>query len=304
MERRIRERAHAKVNLRLRVLGREASGYHALETLFLRLGLHDDVELSPGGEGIRLALEGPETEGVPEGPENLCWRAAERFFHAADPGESSGGGGTAGGRGGVSIRLRKRVPPGTGLGGGSADAAAVLRGLNAHHEAPLAPRELIRVAGELGADVPFALAGDAMALGWERGRRLLPLPAPPPLPALVLLPPLRIATRDAYGWLAEDRGSAAAAGPAARLPPLDRLAGWDALLRIARNDFEGVVFRRHPELERLRRDLEAAGASLALLSGSGSALFGLFEKVEARDEAARTFEGRAGVRTLPARAPG
>lgn len=284
-------RAHAKVNLRLRVFSRDEGGYHTLETLFVRLDLHDTVEISDTDGGIAIMLEGDAAEGLPEGPDNLCWRAADAFQRAV------------GERAGVMIRLHKRIPAGTGLGGGSADAAAVLRSLNRRARRPLAEAELIRLGGELGSDVPFALLGVPMALGWERGRRLLPLQPPPPRAGLALIPGIRVSTADAYRWLRDAREDGGVgdsiggsdAGPAAdsgdvseagALPGTRRLVEWETLARLAHNDFEGPLFARYPELQACREALRESGAVMAHMTGSGSALFGVFSDPGARDAAA------------------
>ncbi|MGH7541852.1 MAG: hypothetical protein ACRELC_12715, partial [Gemmatimonadota bacterium] len=170
--------ARAKVNLRLLVFERDETGYHGLETIFARLDLHDRVRVEPASEGISLEVTGEAAAGVPTGAENLCWRAARAYLEVSPHGP-----------GGARIRLDKRVPAGAGLGGGSADAAAVLRALDRASRCPLGERGLLRLAGELGSDVPFALLDVPMALGWERGRRLLPLQPPRPLPGLVVVPP-------------------------------------------------------------------------------------------------------------------
>lgn len=278
-------RAHAKVNPRLRVLQREEAGYHALESLFARLDLHDLVTVERGGAGIELDVTGDRVAGVPDGRENLCWRAATAY------------GSAAGGAPPVRIALEKRIPAGSGLGGASADAAAVLRALERLSPRPLGERRLVRIAGELGSDVPFALLGVPMALGWERGRRLLPLQPPPVRPGLVALPPFGVSTRAAYGWVDDERGDGASAAEggdpagaagamgAAALPGPRRLVSWEILARLAVNDFESVVFARHPELGAARLALEAAGALVARLSGSGSALFGVFADARTREAA-------------------
>lgn len=295
----VRVAAHAKVNLRLRVLATESGGYHALETLFLRLALRDEVELAPGPPGIRLTVEeepGPLAgagrcgEAVPRGETNLCWRAAEAYHRAV------------GREPALDILLRKRLPAGAGLGGGSADAAAVLRGLEIMTgEGPGAAR-LMALAGELGSDVPFALSDAPAALAWERGRRLLPLPAPPPRPILILVPEFAVATAEAYRWLDEDRGAAAGGddgpGGAFLLPSADRLASWEELDGVSVNDFEAPVFAHHPALAEWKAELLEAGARPALLSGSGSALFGVFQGEAERDAAAKRFEGRREVAVL------
>ncbi len=262
--------AHAKINLRLRVFERDEAGYHALETIFLRLSLHDTVEIGDSDDGILVAVGGEAAEDVPAGPENLCWRAAEAFFDAV--GEAPA----------ADIRLHKRIPAGTGLGGGSADAAAVLRLLNTRVRRPLGEAEMLRLGGELGSDVPFALLGVPMALGWERGRRLLPLGPPAPLPGLVWIAPVRAQTRDAYEWLREvPRDSRAGALPGPR-----RLAEWETLARLAHNDFESALFPRYPELATCRDELRSAGSLIAGMTGSGSALYGVFPDEETRNVAA------------------
>lgn len=295
--------ARAKANLRLRVLARERSGYHSIETILLRLALADRVELRSGGRGVRLEVTGPAADGVTDGPDNLAWIAAEEFFRsiAATPR--------------LSIRVEKRVPAGAGLGGGSADAAAVLLGLNELNGKPLPPERLLEIAGEIGSDVPFALADMPVALAWGRGRRLLSLPPPEPRHAVVAVPEVRVATPEAYGWLDRDRGAAeekpAEGRPgsvgrepgAALLPGTEELAGWEGLLAVAANDFEPPVFRRHPELRRLKEGLEESGARPALLCGSGSALFGLFDSEGRRDEAAARLEEEGVPRVVRTRAP-
>lgn len=319
----VAERAWAKTNLRLRVLAREESGFHGLETIFLRLDLADDVELVPGEEGIRLSVEGvghreageagEAGEGggtdddaaavdpagrVPGGAENLCWQAASLYHEAAGLEPA------------VSIRLRKRVPAGAGLGGGSADAAAVLRGLDRLTAGALPPEELVSLAGELGSDVPFALAGGAMALGWERGRRILPLPAPDPRPMLLVVPGLRVPTPSAYGWIDEAREDAGSAGEQAggaggglRLPPPEELRSWDALADLQVNDFEEPVFRRHPELGWWKEELLGEGAELAFLSGSGSALCAVFREPRRRDAAGERVRASGEVGAIATRGP-
>lgn len=291
--------AHAKTNLRLRVLGRTDDGYHQLETIFLRLGLHDDVEieLPPAGSSRGLAVDvvdepaWPGREGTPEGPDNLCWEAAERFF------------GLLGRTPAATIRLRKRIPPASGLGGGSADAAAVLKGLDRLHGRPIGEDRLLELAGELGSDVPFCLSGASMALGWERGRRLLPLSAPPPRPALILVPSVGVGTAKAYRWLDEaGLGSGRGIG-ACQWPPPPGLADWRGLDRWAVNDFEDVVYERRPEVEDAAAWLRGHGAVLVRLSGSGSAVVGYFDRERSREGAREAAARLAEVVAVPTEAP-
>jgi 4-diphosphocytidyl-2-C-methyl-D-erythritol kinase len=268
---RLRVDAPCKVNPFLRVLAREDTGYHRIETVFQALELADTLEFEVAEEGIELAVEGAEL-----GPteDNLVFRAAKLFFH--ESGQPPG----------VRIRLEKRIPTGSGLGGGSSDAAATLRALNHMYEGPLAAGALVRHASTLGSDVPFFLVPTGFALGWGRGTRLLQLPAPPPRPVLVVLTGVHISTPEAYGALSAG-GLAASRG---RVLETDALTDWTGLIALAENDFEGVVFSVHPELGAIRDELAAQGAELARLSGSGSAVFAVFEETGAAETAARAVE--------------
>jgi 4-diphosphocytidyl-2-C-methyl-D-erythritol kinase len=249
--------AQAKVNLRLRILAREASGFHQLETIFLRLTLADEVTVRTGVHGRTLDCRGADT-----GPTelNLAYRAAMALRDAGGPDT-------------FAIEIEKRIPVGAGLGGGSADAAAVLRALNALSPRPLPGDALLAIAARLGADVPFLASPAVMALAWGRGERMLALDPPPPRPVVILVPPFAISTAKAYGWLDD------VAGPPPKEPRLwhpGELAGWAALAALAHNDFEPVVAARHPEIAGFVNTLRAAGASPAMMSGSGSAVFGIF----------------------------
>jgi len=270
-------RAPAKVNLFLRVMAREESGYHQIETLFQALELADEVSLRilpasvpANPSGIDLEVEGVPARALGPPESNLAVRAARLFLEAVS-------------RTGVHpprlrIHLRKRIPHGAGLGGGSSDAAAVLRGLNELLGTPLSPGELAALGGRLGADVAFFLCGSPLALAWGRGDRLLPLPPLPRVPVVLLLPPRRIATPEAYGVLARWREETNRSTPPARVfaPITSPWSDWTRAGMEAENDFEAALATAYPELAHLRRTLEDAGARPALLSGSGSAVFGLF----------------------------
>ena len=266
----IRRLAPAKINLRLEILAREDSGYHQIESVFCALLLADELEVAVGEPGIRLEVSGAEL-GPPE--RNLAYRAAVAFHEAA------------GSPAAVHIRLTKRIPAGAGLGGGSSDAAATLLALNEAHGRPLDAATILRLGAALGSDVPFFLSGAALALVWGRGERILPLPPPPPAPVLLAVPPFEIATAEAYRALDRDRG-APAGPPAPRTIRLADLGSWSGIAAGAVNDFEPVLFPRHPELAGLRDTLARAGARLARLTGSGSAVFGIFESTEERAAAA------------------
>lgn len=256
--------AQAKINLLLRVLGRELSGYHQIETVFLRLELGDVVTVRCGGtsrslecDDSRLAVRGQ----VGPAAENLAHRAAVAYADAA------------GWPRGFRIDIEKHIPVGGGLGGGSADAGAVLRILDALAPQPLAPDKLRRVAFGLGADVPFLTAEMPMALGWGRGERLHAVrPLPERHIALAVLP-FGVSTKDAYGWLDADRSGDL---------PLDAtiqgemLMAWDRVAAVMRNDLEAPVGERHPGIRRVI-DAMKRRTPIAQLTGSGSTVFGVFE---------------------------
>ncbi|HEY9228539.1 MAG TPA: hypothetical protein VIP11_17930, partial [Gemmatimonadaceae bacterium] len=250
-----------KVNLLLRVLAREASGYHSIETVFLRLDLADVVDVRITN-GRSLECSGPTmpAEGLGPTEKNLAFRAAVAY--AAETGWP----------GGFAIEIEKRIPVGGGLGGGSADAGAVLRALDALSPRPLGSR-LVELAGPLGADVPFMTLDSPMALGWGRGERLLPLHPLESLPTLVAVPDFGVSTAEAYGWLAASRGPYA---PIPTVLTLESLATWESMVAIATNDFEDVIARRHPVIADLVDEFERADAIVAMMSGSGSAVFGVF----------------------------
>jgi 4-diphosphocytidyl-2-C-methyl-D-erythritol kinase len=277
--------APAKVNLYLKILARETSGFHHLETVFASLEFGDTLTVSRTAAGVALTTEGP-----PTGPvrENLIHRAATAFLERG------------GVDGGVEIHLEKRIPVGGGLGGGSSDAAAALRGLQALFPGALTPEEVLRIAGSLGSDVPYFLCGSPLALAWGRGDRLLPLPPPPPAPVLLALPSVAVATAQAYRLLAAARREASRPGPA-RLPSVETLSSWDGLSTLAGNDFEEVILPAHPLLRRLREALRETSPFLSLLSGSGACLFAVYggerEALVAKDFMEERFSGTPFVLT-------
>jgi 4-diphosphocytidyl-2-C-methyl-D-erythritol kinase len=267
---RARVEAPAKANLFLHVLAREESGFHALETLFVALALADGVEVRRvAAAGIALTVSGGVDIGPPE--RNLAVRAAERF-HAA-----------LGSPPALAISLEKRIPAAAGLGGGSSDAAAVLRALNAMHGEPFARAELLRMAIELGSDVPFFVCGSPFALAWGRGERLLALPPLSPRAVLVAHPGVAMSTADAFARLADRRRGETA--PRASSLELAELGAWPFLAERAANDFEPVAVEAIPALAAVGREMRAHGAEIALLAGSGASYVGLFADPDARDAA-------------------
>lgn len=267
----VRAAAPAKVNLFLRVLAREASGFHALETLFCGVSLADEVVVRRGEPGIRLVVYGEVDTGPPE--RNLCVRAAAAFHQAA------------GREAAVIVELAKRVPSAAGLGGGSSDAAATLVALNELYGAPVPRDALLRVAAALGADVPFFLCGSPLALAWGRGERLLALPPLSARPVLVAHPGVAMPTPEAFRRLAERRAAAGADAIGARAMAVSSLTSWEGVAALAENDFEAVVFDELPALRRVLEEMEGAGAVVARMAGSGASVFGVFETAAERDAA-------------------
>jgi len=268
--------AQAKVNLFLRVLAREADGYHQLETLFCRLELGDDVVVRTGGRGRSLECKGDvvPAEGLGPVERNLAWRAAEAYVAATGwPND-------------WSIEIEKRIPVGGGLGGGSADAGAVLRCLNALAPAPVSLAELLALAASLGADVPFLSLEAPLALAWGRGERLLPLSALTSRDVLLVCFPFGVNTRDAYAWLDDERDVTA---PEAASFSLEVLSSWDGVARLAHNDFEAVVAGRHVDIASALAALRAFTAksgdesAIALLAGSGATVFALADHLPMHD---------------------
>ena len=263
----------AKVNLHLQVVGRRPDGYHELRTIFQTIDLGDELEIELTGQGVALEVLGAD---LAAGPANLAWRAAEAFL-------ARWGGGR-----GARLRLHKRIPVGAGLGGGSSNAATVLRGLQGLLGSPAPPWDLWQVARGLGADVPYFLLGGT-ALGVGRGDELVPLPDLPERTLLLAVPPLEILTREVFADLGELTGEPLE-------PRMSSLVqhgelGWEALAWCA-NDLEKPVFRRWPELARLHQELLEAGAVAARLSGSGTALWAAFDGEPALDPRRLTVECR------------
>jgi 4-diphosphocytidyl-2-C-methyl-D-erythritol kinase len=266
--------ARAKLNLVLRIFPRGTDGYHPLETAFCRIELADTVRLRLRDEpGVSITVSG--VAGAPEGPENLAAKAASLFIERA------------GIAAGVQIELKKSVPSGSGLGGGSSDAAAVLRLLAGAIDRPPDRTALLEMARELGADVSFFVADAPVALATGRGERLVTVEPLEARPMLLVLTPIEIPTADAYAqWdSACEHGYIEMAAPAPELSP-DSLKSWDDVRALARNDFEPVILSVHPALAAIKDRLQGTRPFLALLSGSGSALFAIYEDEARRDEAA------------------
>ncbi|MBV6521622.1 MAG: 4-diphosphocytidyl-2-C-methyl-D-erythritol kinase [Gemmatimonadaceae bacterium] len=285
--------AQAKINLFLRVLTREASGFHQLETLFSRISLGDEVVVRVDTDQrlVRFTGDALPQEGLGPEANNLAFRAAAAFAKST------------GWPRGFAIEIEKRIPVGGGLGGGSADAGAVLRALNALAPQPLAADELLQLSATLGSDTPF-LTQDAspFALAWGRGERLLTLPPPEERTVMLFVFGHGVPTKDAYGWFAR---TPTPPHGAARLDPRS-LSEWHGIAVRAHNDFESVVLPRFRLIELTLSGARKAIAAehfgddaVALLSGSGSTVI-LVGEGRAEQRPSWMFPLSAGVKIVTA----
>ena len=277
--------AFAKINLDLRVLYRRADNFHELRTVFQTISLADRIQIAfTPARRTRIVVRSNV-----DIADNLIARAADACFSAM----------RCAGR--VEFDLDKRIPMGAGLGGGSSDAAAVLLALPALANRTLDWPTLLKLGSELGSDVPFfLLGGTAVAVG--RGTELYPLPDHAPVRGLVVAPQIHVSTADAYRRLGAELTTESQQNKMVSF----QSAVWrgsvpgprEADTSHGQNDFETVVFSRHPELKLIKRRLLKLGAEPALMSGSGSALFGLFAR---RDELRRAIQSLRGERIFPIR---
>ena len=258
----VRIPAFAKINLRLEVLGKRPDGFHELRTIFQTISLKDELRLkSTRKTGIDLRVTGNAILSGEPMKTNLVYRAVEALRHELKV------------KDGVAIELRKTIPAGRGLGGGSSDAAVALLGYLRLSKKRIDRDRLLEIAATLGADVPFFLEGGC-ALGLAKGDEIYALPDIPKLNLLVVSPKsIHVPTPDAYRWLNASQLTNFGENP--RLERFCALA-WSLQGGPLRNDFEEAVFQQHPRLAEIKRDLLQNGATEALLAGSGSAVFAVF----------------------------
>jgi len=250
--------AFAKINLDLKILGRRTDGYHEVRTVLQTIDWFDEIRIDPA-DRFEFVCRGMPLEGA-EGNSNLVVRAVREYERAAGRPVRA------------RIELVKNIPAGSGLGGGSADAAVTMLGLQKFHDRELAPSELLLCLRRLGSDVPFfAIGGRAMGIG--RGDEVIPEPDGEEKVGywLVIVDSgVRISTAEAYSWLTVSDESNTIKGFYAQVD-----SGREAGLPC--NDFESAVFEHHPLLREIKSELLRLGARYSALSGSGSAIFGQFE---------------------------
>lgn len=282
-ERGLRALAPAKVNLFLEVGPRRGDGYHEIDSVFEAITLYDEIEFEPTGDGS-IALE---ESGIAEGEKNLVVRAARALRDAALPGRAVG----------ARIRLRKRIPAGAGLGGGSSDAAAALLALARLWEARVSAEDLRELAASLGSDVPFFLVG-GIARCRGRGEIVESWAQVPgagePFHYVLVYPRRKLSTKEMYAALDAARAEGRALTPPSPLdsmPPVEFLDRWRRGA-FARNRFEDVAYALFPELRELRDRLRREPFVSVLLSGSGSTVYGSTPSVEEAERIAAGLRER------------
>jgi len=269
----VRVRSLAKINLDLRVLNKRPDGFHELRTIFQTISLSDSIEIEYRRGPTRIDINSNLNI-----PGNIIVKTADSVLAAT------------GKTGRLGFVLKKRIPLGGGLGGGSSNAATVLLALPVLLGKPLGMEKLMELAASLGSDVPFFLLGGT-AVGLGRGTELYPLPDLGSLPALLITPGVHVSTAQAYQAL-DRKLTSADTGPmmndfqavAWRVAGVSTPEEW-----VVENDFESVVFRQHSHLKSIKGQLLNLGARPALMSGSGSTIFGIFPNRQLRDRAMSWF---------------
>jgi 4-diphosphocytidyl-2-C-methyl-D-erythritol kinase len=277
----LRVRAFAKINLALSVLGRRTDGYHDIQTIFQSIDVWDELEFRNSSQ---LELRCEDLPGIRK-EDNLVWKAATSLASILDQ------------KHGASIILKKRIPAGSGLGGGSSNAAAALLGLCRFWDIGIPDSDLLPLAAHLGSDVPFFLNGGT-ALGVGRGQEIHPLPDLPAAPIVVIFPGIHVSTAEAYRSLNLGLTSSAEDHRIQRL--CGQVREGKGCLAGLFNDFEASILPAYPPIMEAKSFLETRGAVAAMLCGSGSSVFGFFSDEESAFAAAREAT-REAWRVFPAK---
>ena len=249
-------KSYAKINLGLHIVGRRNDGYHNIETIFHRIDLFDELTFERSA-ALSLRCDDPT---IPTDEMNLCWKAVELFQNETGVTE------------GISITIKKRIPSGAGLGGGSSNAATTLIALQQLFSSTIQHDRLETLGLNLGSDVPYFLH-NGTAFGEGRGERLSYFPLRLPYRIVLVNPGIHVSTPWAYGAIATRFGN-----HFPKRPTLRDLFSSPADISKLENDFEATVFERYPEIATLKKTMMEHGAVHALMSGSGSSVFGLFEQ--------------------------
>ncbi len=264
-------KSFAKINVGLKIIGRREGGYHLIKTVFQRISLHDVIYLGKIHDGWKFTSN---SNSLPHDESNLC---VISFLKVKELFPSIGG---------ISIKLEKNIPVGSGLGGGSSNAASVLKGLNEVYSLGLSTKSLLDIALSIGADVPFFIDGGTQ-LGEGIGEELSEWSLPEIRVVLLVVPPVSISTEWAYGHikipLTEEETESNFATAQLSLT-------WNKADTIFENDFESLVFQAYPEIGDIKRRLQDSGALFASLSGSGSTVFGIFENEQTAQQTRNLFD--------------
>lgn len=278
--------APAKVNLILRVLDRRLDGFHNVWSLMQTVGLEDvvTIRLAPQHTEIRLQCD---SHSLSVDQTNLVYRAAAAVLMHLQR--------TIG----LDIQLTKRIPMGAGLGGGSSDAAATILGINRLLNVGWSAARMAEIGQELGSDVPFFFhAPTAVVAG--RGEQVGATHLADARWAVLVNPGFPVETKWAYQQLSTTRQGVVPLSERCTQLESQSLTSWDEVISLAVNDFEVPVFAMHPVLQQIKRDLLSRGAQLALLSGSGATVFGIFQEEAAARRSAAYFHGRSELKTFVA----
>ena len=263
------EGAFAKLNLTLDVLGKREDGYHDLQSVMQTISIRDDIEIDVGtGKPWKLQCS---VEGIPTDETNLAWKAAKLFYEkiGKDPD-------------GLTIHILKRIPMGAGLAGGSTDAAAVLRALDIYYKMPLSLDELCQLGAEVGSDVPFCiLCGTAITE--EKGQIMFPINHAPQTFYVICKPDASLSTKDMYEQL--DREGIPPINDTKKIVTAIRNQNISLIAANLYNVFEPLAIQRVPEIAKIKQQLKQYGALGAQMTGSGSAVFGVFDSFEKAIEA-------------------
>ena len=252
---------YAKLNLYLNVLGKREDGYHNIESVMQTISLRDDMEIIVGtGEPWLIDSD---RDDVPRNEENICWKAAELFFQKTHIAPN-----------GLTVHILKRIPMGAGMAGGSTDAAALLRALDVYYGKPLSLDELCLLGAKVGSDVPFCILGGT-AITEERGDKLFPILHDPQLFYVICKPEASLSTKEMYDLL--DRDGVPACSDTKKLVNGIRNHNVQQIAKNLYNVFEPLAVRQEPEIAKIKQQMKQYGALNAMMTGSGSAVFGLFE---------------------------
>lgn len=264
-------KAHAKINLSLDIIGKRKDGYHLLEMVMQTLELHDEIEISETEKGILVTCD---KDYVPVDERNIAYKAAKLLMELKDI------------RKGVRIDIRKKIPVAAGLAGGSADAAAVLEGMNEIFNLKMTEEELMDAGLKLGADVPFCIRGGT-CLCEGVGEVVTSLKPFKDHIVLLVKPSFGVSTKDAYGGFELDK--------------INRHVDTDKLIKamgendlkgmsyFSRNLLENVVLRRYPVLKSIKLSMQKSGSVITLMSGSGPTIYGIFTDEQHAENAARAL---------------